>query len=513
MGLEFKTKKKIILVKPRNIYGYSTYPPLELLTIGTVLYENGYDVKIINVAAQEKYKELLLKECKDAFIVGITCYTSEIKSALEITDIIKKNFNIPIIWGGWHATLFPVQTCEDRNVDFVITNEGDHSILRLVQSLEGKGLLKDVPGMIYKKDGKILINKSEGYLNMEELPLIKYDLINVSDYSGTKLTDYFSRAKNVWLPYQSSRGCPHRCTFCINTVTDNKICRKKSARKVIEEVRSFIKKYGLTHLRIIDDNFFVDCRRVKEICEGFIENRFNITWDAECRVDYFREGQLDDKLLSLCVKSGLIELTLGCESGSQKILDFMKKDIKVEQIINCVMQCHKYKIIPRCSFMVGIPGESKEDILMTARLINKLRKIEPKMAWGVATFRPYPKSEMCEGLRKKGIFREPKKLREWIKEKYVEYYTERNYKQPWQTHPALAHNMSFFYTLAGGVLLTNQQIKSNLLKKVNSFFIKLAEKRTEHLFFRLPIDRYFYSFFHRIYYKYDTYKRKKQREK
>ncbi|MFH1401641.1 MAG: radical SAM protein [Parcubacteria group bacterium] len=509
MESKLKIKKRIVLIKPKNIYGYSAYPPLGLLTIGTVLYENGYDVEIINAAAQRNYKELLLKKCKGVLAVGITSYTSEIKSALEITDIIKKNFKVPIIWGGWHATLFPVQTCQDGNVDFVITNEGDYSMLRLVRSLEGKNRLEDVPGIIYKKDGKIFINKSTGCLDIETLPLIKYDLVNVSDYSSTKLTDYFSRAKNVWLPYQSSRGCPHRCTFCINTVTNNNIYRKKSARKVIEEVRSFIKKYGLTHLRIIDDNFFVDCRRVKEICEGFIKNKFNITWDAECRVDYFKEGHLDDKLLSLCAKSGLIELTLGCESGSQKILDLMKKDVKVEQIVNCVTQCRKYKIIPRCSFMVGIPGESKEDIFMTARLINKLRKIEPRMAWGVATFRPYPKSEMCEDLKKKGVFREPKNLREWTTKKYVEYYTERNYKQPWQTHPELAYNMSFFYTLAGGVLLTNQQIKFNILKKINSFFIKLAEKRTEYLFFKLPIDRYFYSFFHRMYYKYDAYKRKK----
>lgn len=401
MESKLKINKKIVLVKPENIYGYGAYPPLELLTVGTVLYENGYDVEIINAAAQKNYKELLLEKCKDAFIVGITSYTSEIKNAIEIIDTIKKNFNVPIVWGGWHATLFSAQTCSDKSVDFVIMNEGDYSMLKLVRSLEGKGLIRDIPGIIYKKDREIFINKSKGYLNIEKLPLVKYDLINISHYSDTKLTDYFSRTKNVWLPYQSSRGCPHRCTFCINTVTNNNIYRKKSAKKVIKEVGSLIKKYGLTHLRIIDDNFFVDCKRVEEICKGFIKNKFNITWDAECRVDYFRKGQLDDKLLSLCTKSGLIELTLGCESGSQKILDLMKKDIKVEQIINCVAQCRKHKIIPRCSFMVGIPGESKEDILLTAKLINKLRKIEPKMACGIATFRPYPKSEMCEDLRKR----------------------------------------------------------------------------------------------------------------
>lgn len=504
--------KKIVLVRPKNIFAYSAYPPLELLTVGTVLHENGYDVKIINAAAQKNYKKLLLEECKDALIVGVTCYTSEVKSAIEITNFVKENFNVPIVWGGWHATLFPTQTCEDRNVDFVITNEGDYSMLKLVKSLEGKGQLKEIPGLVYKENDKVVMNSSCDYVNIKELPIVKYDLVNISRYSTTKLTDRFSRAENVWLPYQSGRGCPHRCTFCINTVTGNSVVRMKSAKKVVEEVKTLIKKYGLTHLRIIDDNFFVNRRRVKEICEGFIKNKFGITWDAECRVDYFREGHLDDELLERCTKSGLIELTLGCESGSQRILDLMKKDIKVEQIIHCVKQCHKHKVIPRCSFMVGIPGEAKEEILLTAKLINKLREIEPEMAYGMATFRPYPRSELCDDLVKRDIFKEPKTLREWATKRYAQYYTERTHKQPWQTHPALAQNVSFYYTLASGILLANQQIRSKLVRKVNSFFINLAKGRAENLFFSFPIDKYFYDFFYRAYFKWDTYMKSKREE-
>jgi len=501
-------KKKIVLIKPRNIFGYSSYPPLELLTIGTMMHENGYDVKIVNAATQKNYKELLLEECKDAFIVGLTGYTSEIKSAIEITDFIKKNFNTPIVWGGWHTTLFPHQTCCDKNIDFVIIGEGDYSTVKLVRELEETRKFKNISGLGFKKNGNTIINTLGKYVDIEKLPLVKYDLIKISDYTNTKLTDYFSRKKNIWLPYQSSRGCPHRCAFCINTVTNNNKYRKKSAKKVIDEVKLLIQKYELTHIRIIDDNFFVDRKRVKEICEGFIENKFDITWDAECRVDYFRKGHLDDDLLKLCTKSGLIELTLGCESGSQKILDYMKKDIKVENIITAVKQCHEHSIIPRCSFMVGIPEESKDDILMTAKLINKLRKIEPKMACGVATFRPYPKSEMCEYLKKEGIFREPKTLREWATKKYIQYYTERSYKQPWQLHPKLAYNISFYYTASGGILITNDQIKNSFLKKINSFFIQMAKKRTEHLFFIFPVDRYLYNLFYRMCYKYNSIRKK-----
>ncbi|OGN96876.1 MAG: hypothetical protein A2Z77_09135, partial [Chloroflexi bacterium RBG_13_51_36] len=452
-------------------------------------------------------------ECKGAILAGIGCYTSETGSAIEITDFIKSNFSIPVIWGGWHPTLFPVQTCEDKNVDAVVIGEGDYSFLKLVQSYEASNKLQDISGIAYKEGNKVIVSEPDSYINIEELPPVRYDLVDLSRYSASKLTDYFSRSKNVWLPYQSSRGCPHRCAFCINTVTNNNRYRAKTAKKVLEEVQVLIEKHGLTHLRIIDDNFFVDCGRVRDICQGFIENNFNITWDAECRVDYFRDGHLDDELLELCTKSGLVELTLGCESGSQRILDLMRKDIKVEQIINCVKQCHKHKIVPRCSFMVGIPSEKKEEILMTAKLINQLKDIAPEMAFGVATFRPYPKSEMCEDLLQKGVFKEPKTLREWATKRYMEYYTERTHKQPWQIYPALAHNVSFYYTAAGGVLLTNQQIKSKLLKRVNSFFINLANKRTRNLFFGFPIDKYFYNFFYRTYFKIDTFMKNRNQRK
>ena len=183
----------------------------------------------------------------------------------------------------------------------------------------------------------------------------------------------------------------------------------------------------------------------------------------------------------------------------------MKKDTTVEQAINCLEQCHKHGIVPRCSFMTGIPGETREEMLLTAKLINRLRDIAPEMAVGVATFRPYPKSELCDDLLKKGIFEEPKSLREWATKKHVKNYTERNFRQPWQTDRNSASNMSFYYTLAGGVLLTNQQIRSRLLKKVNTFFIQLGIKRTKNLFFGFPIDKYVYNFFYRTYFKYDTF--------
>jgi len=154
--------------------------------------------------------------------------------------------------------------------------------------------------------------------------------------------------------------------------------------------------------------------------------------------------------------------------------------------------------------MVGLPFEEKEDIYATAKLINKLRKIDPRIAYGIATFRPYPKSEICESLKQKGIFKEPENLRQWSDDKYVKNYTERTRSQPWQKYPRLASNVSFYYTMASGVLLGNHQISNKVLRGINSFFISLGMWRTEKLMFACSIDKAIYVVFYRSYIKVDT---------
>lgn len=496
---------KIVLVKPANLFGYSAYPPLGLLAVGTVLQNEGYTVKIINAAVERDYKNKLYSECREALLVGITCCTSELASAIKIIDFVKERFAVPIVLGGWHPTLFPTQTCEDSKVSFVIEGEGDYALLELANCLSRRGNLQDVRGLVYKQKGEVIVNEYSNSLDVEELPIVNYNLMDISHYSASRLNDYFSKAEKSWLPYQSSRGCPHRCAFCINAVTDNRKWRPKSSKKVIEEIGIIVEKHNLDHIRIIDDNFFVDLTRVKEICEGLIDSGINITWDAECRVDYFQEGKLNYDLLNLCTQSGLVELTLGCESGSQRVLDYMKKDIQVADSINAVWRCNKHNIVPRCSFMTGTLGESVKESLQTADLIRFLRKIAPKMATGIATFRPYPRSEMCKEIEEVGLLKEPDSLRGWITKKQIRQYTERTYRQPWQTEPAFTEKLSFYFCLAGGILLSNNQIRYKLLRRVNTFFIKLALWRTENSVFGFPVDMHFYNFFHRAYFKFDTY--------
>ena len=398
-------KNKILLIQPRNLHSISNYPPLGLICIGSTLEKAGYAVKILPTSRFSNYEKIIEEESKDCLLIGITVLTLEVPHAIEISEFIKEKYpKLPIVWGGWHVALFPEQTVESPLVDYVIVGDGDELIVELANNLRDKKKIKD----------HLLKNKK--HVNMEKLPMPNYNLVmKLQDSINEDLTDKFNEytdEKVMWLPYQSSRGCPGRCTFCINTVTNNRAYRKKSAEKVLKEMEYILKEYKINHFKIIDDNFFVDIKRVREIAKGIIKKKIKCTWDVECRADSFKDGFVDDPTLTLLLKAGCIQFTVGLESGSQASLDRMKKDTTVEQNEYAVKQLDKHGIIPRTSFLVDIPGDELEDILKTQKFINSLISYK-KFTGGMGTYRAYTKSPLHYLLVEQGFIKEPETLMDW----------------------------------------------------------------------------------------------------
>jgi radical SAM superfamily enzyme YgiQ (UPF0313 family) len=174
----------VLLIKPINDFG-SRHMPLGLLHIGTVLEKAGYGVKIVDATVDQNYKGVIAGEVQNALLVGITCLTTEIRSAIDISDYVKSISNAPIIWGGWHPTLLPEQTCSDKSVDFVCIGEGEDMIVKLADALRNGAHLEGIEGLGYKAGPHVKVNPRRDYVNLEELPPINYDLIDVSKYVVT----------------------------------------------------------------------------------------------------------------------------------------------------------------------------------------------------------------------------------------------------------------------------------------------------------------------------------------
>lgn len=497
VSIETVSKNKIVLVRPKNDV-FEKPIPLGLLHIGTMLDRAGYDVRIIDNAKQSNYKELISTDVKDALLVGITALTTEVKDALDTSDYIKGTCDTPIIWGGWHPTLFPEQTCADKSVDFVCIGEGEYTMLELARALELGSSFESINGLAYKDNGNVRINPLRGYVDMEELPPINYDLIDISKYINI-------RGRRTIL-YQSSRGCPHRCRFCINSVTENQKYRMKSVKKVVDEIVMLVEKYNVDWVRFIDDNFFVSVKRARGICEEIVRRNIKINWDAECRADYFRHDFVDENFLDLAEKSGLIFLSIGAESGSQRILNMLSKDITVAQILASAKMLSKYKnIVPSYGFIVGISGETKEEVMATIKVANRIVELCPQTTFGLNMLTAYPRCELTDDLIKQGFFSEPITLREWTADNVRALYTGRFSRKPWNENPKFLRNVSHFSNLgfrsySGEKLIENYRKRSGwrLYRYPELLFVLIARIRVKYLFFKLPIDRVIYGLFIRL---------------
>ena len=214
---------KVVLIRPMNVYNYNNYPPLGLISMGSALQAKGYDVEIINSPLEQDTLKRVTEALPGALFVGLSIMTSEIPDCYRIMKHIKSISSVPILVGGWHCTLFPEQTAELPEIDYLIPGEGEEHIVALADALkEGRKLPKIFTRKMY---------------DMESLPAPDYSLDHkIERFITSYLTDKLSQIvvqPMRWLPYESSRGCPSQCTFCINVVADNMRYRKKSAKKEI----------------------------------------------------------------------------------------------------------------------------------------------------------------------------------------------------------------------------------------------------------------------------------------
>lgn len=187
-------------------------PPINLLRLASTLIEEGFSVKIIDLRVEKDYHELEKQLKKSPICTGVTVVTgTQIKYGLEVSRYVKA-FDIPVVWGGKHPTADPYPTIKNRYIDFIVKGEGEYAFLKLVKHLERKKDLSNIKGIIFKKNNKIIETPDAPLPNLEELPDIPYQLIDINRYKQKfSLINYKG---DLLLPFETSRGCPFRCSFC-----------------------------------------------------------------------------------------------------------------------------------------------------------------------------------------------------------------------------------------------------------------------------------------------------------
>lgn len=412
----------VVLINPKlgknrspHAEDYAAREPLSILALGSHVKRAGIEVNLIDaVLYEEEYvlraiSDILKKEPKP-LLIGFSAMTAQIFHALQLSDFVKSlDQSIPIVWGGVHPTLFPKETSLDDSVDIVVHGRGELPLLEICKQLKiERKINNNIPGTCVK--GKF--NAPEKVLKIIEYPFLDYELLDLKRYLGPLPHYLLSEKPNRALQIISSRGCPWRCGYCINKVTRNQ-WTPLSSERYLNELAANVKRFKLDAYRVMDEDFFVNKRRTFEIIEGLEKRGITLIWGANIRANYFRDDYVSVSFAKKLKYTGCKFLSIGAESGNQRILDLITKDITVEQIIHTAEVCCKADITPIYSWMVGIPTQTREEILDTIKVMVEISCICPSaIHYPLWIFRPFPGGSLYDICVENGLL-VPETLRGW----------------------------------------------------------------------------------------------------
>lgn len=360
-------------------------PPIELLSIASILKQINEDVYFIDAIAERLGPDEVLRKIREIspnFIVSILGIES-INSDLRMIKILKDNFKgINFIVFNYLATLFPYEILKSFPVDFILKGEPELTIKNLYLRLQDNKDFSDLRGLGYKKGGEIKVNDvAERIKNLDVLPFPDRGIVNNNLY-GEPFTP-----KPFTVLY-TARGCPFQCIYCVPTYGHQVYFR--SSESVVEELGEIEKRFEIKGVRIMDDTFTIKKERVLKICEGIRKKQLKLRWSCLSRPD-----TIDDEILRELKKAGCIRIYLGIESGSQRMLDYYRRGYKVEKVEEAVNLIRKNKIEIAGFFIVGGPEEKEEDFKETLELTKKI-----KCNYLIAdTLRPYPGTVLFKLLK------------------------------------------------------------------------------------------------------------------
>jgi radical SAM superfamily enzyme YgiQ (UPF0313 family) len=404
-------KNKVVLLFPETHRNRSEdawcLAPLSLLALSGPLSERGLEVRIIDARVDPDPLEQLACEAKDAICVGITALTGQqIKGALAASLEMKRLFpGLPVVWGGYHATLLPLETIRHPAVDVVVRGQGESSFLAVVEALRAGASLRGIPGVVWKEDQRILFNPEPGFQDVNRFPPAPFHLID----HGRHRPD-LGYAHRV-LAYASSQGCPHDCGFCAESTAYRVRWSGLAPERVASDLAGLMAAAPADGFIFVDNNFFVSETRVQGICRAFIDRGWRFPWAAQGRAD--RIAGLSAGTFALLRESGFKVFHVGAESGSDEVLEGVTKNLERETTLACARAVKAAGLHISFGFIFGFPGETGRDIQANFSLMEAVTRIQGSYDCIVHFYAPAPGTPLLEAARALGA-EPPAALEEWI---------------------------------------------------------------------------------------------------
>jgi len=386
--------------------------PLGLAYLGAVLEKKNFEVKVFDFFSlpweegSKKIFEIISSENPD--VIGLSSLTMNRTSASRVAKMAKKiNPKIKVLMGGVHPSIMYEQILKNYPVDFVVLGEAEETIVELMEGIkkgEKPSYFKKIYGLAFKtKNGRIIKTEPRGYIkDLNKLPYPKHEYFRKEIESSKKAY------------IMTSRGCPFGCLFCSTSNYWGRMCRRRSIESIIGEIKFLIKQFpSIEEILFVDDEFTLNQEHTIELCKTMIKEKIKLKWDCSTRV-----SSVSEKLVYWMKKAGCIHVSMGVESGSEKLIETIHKRITIRQVIDAFELFHKYGIPASMYLITGLPGENSQTVKDTLRLLKRLAKAKPEFK-KPALLQIYPNTEVYELAKKQGIIDDDY----WLTPKLVPLYT------------------------------------------------------------------------------------------
>ncbi|MHC4179481.1 MAG: B12-binding domain-containing radical SAM protein [Planctomycetota bacterium] len=361
---------QIVLVKPCWRYPIAgadhTYnrrwPPLELLNCAAILQADGHQVRIVDAQAEGLTPELVASRVGTAEMAVVTssaldrwqCPSFELRPVTAVIEQLRGRVG-QLFLTGFHGTVRPQAMLEMTGVDAVVRGEPE----RTVQQLAAGGAWQEIQGLTFLRDGQVVSTPDRPPLEMTSLPVPAFHLVDLRHYQYEVLGPRF-------MVLEGTRGCPYPCTFCSRVIQGRRI-RRKTVEQLGREVETAVGQFGVRNVYFIDLEFTASPELARGVSDYILDRSISVRWCCQTRTD-----QVDEPLLRLMRRAGCRLIHFGIETGSPRVAEQIGKKISARQQRTALELARRVGMETLCFFLLGHPGETREEMQQTIRLAREL---------------------------------------------------------------------------------------------------------------------------------------------